>query len=47
MALRSLLPLLADDPQAARLAAQGGAAFVSASMRPYVLAGPARRTALR
>ena len=38
MALRSLLPLLADDPQAARLAAQGGAAFVSASMRPYVLA---------
>ncbi len=38
MGLRSLLPLLEDDPQAAALARDGGRAFVSASFRPYVLA---------
>src|SRR3954469_2479259 len=38
MSLRSLLTLLADDPQAPRLAAEGGSAFVSASYRPYVTA---------
>ncbi len=37
-ALRRLLPLLAEDPAAARLGAQGGRAFVSASLRPYVIA---------
>jgi transcription-repair coupling factor (superfamily II helicase) len=38
MSLRSLLTLLADDPQGPRLAAEGGSAFVSASYRPYVTA---------
>ena len=38
MSLRTLLPLLADDPQAEALASGGGRAFVSASFRPYVLA---------
>jgi transcription-repair coupling factor (superfamily II helicase) len=38
MALRSLLAHLADDPSGARLAAEGGRAFVSASYRPYVTA---------
>ena len=38
MALRPLLTHLADDPQAPRLAAEGGRAFVSASYRAYVTA---------
>jgi transcription-repair coupling factor (superfamily II helicase) len=38
VSLRTLLPLLADDPQAEALARDGGRAFVSASFRPYVLA---------
>ncbi len=37
-ALRSLLGLLAEDEQALRLADGGGHAFVSASLRPYVIA---------
>ena len=38
MALRSLLGLIEDDPAAAALAREGGHAFVSASLRPYVIA---------
>jgi transcription-repair coupling factor (superfamily II helicase) len=37
-ALRSLLGLLAEDEQALGLARAGGHAFVSASLRPYVIA---------
>ncbi len=37
-ALRSLLGLLEDDPQALKLAREGGHAFVSSSLRPYVIA---------
>jgi transcription-repair coupling factor (superfamily II helicase) len=36
--LRSLLTHAEDDPQAAKLAKQGGRAFVSQSLRPYLLA---------
>ncbi len=39
MSLRSLLGLVQDDPGAARLAREGGHAFVSASLRPYLIAG--------
>jgi len=39
MSLRSLLGLAQDDPGAARLAREGGHAFVSASLRPYLIAG--------
>jgi transcription-repair coupling factor (superfamily II helicase) len=38
MALRSLLGLMEQDPGAATLAKEGGRAFVSASLRPYVIA---------
>ena len=38
MALRSLLRHLADDPAGRSLLASGGRAFVSSSLRPYVLA---------
>ena len=38
MPLRSLLHHLTDDPGAATLARDGGRAFASASLRPYVLA---------
>ncbi len=38
MALRSLLGLMEQDPGAATLAREGGRAFVSASLRPYVIA---------
>jgi transcription-repair coupling factor (superfamily II helicase) len=38
MALRPLLRLLDDDPQGAALARDGGRAFTSASLRPFVLA---------
>ncbi len=39
MSLRSLLGLVQDDPGGARLAREGGHAFVSASLRPYLIAG--------
>jgi transcription-repair coupling factor (superfamily II helicase) len=47
-ALRSLLGFLAEDPQASKLADEGGRAFVSSSLRPYLIAaltelGPAER----
>src|SRR4051794_15091108 len=38
MALRSLLTHFADDPNGVALARDGGRAFVSQSMRPYVIA---------
>jgi transcription-repair coupling factor (superfamily II helicase) len=38
MALRSLLGLIEDDPAALALAREGGHAFVSASLRPYLIA---------
>jgi transcription-repair coupling factor (superfamily II helicase) len=38
MSLRSLLTHFADDPNGATLARDGGRAFVSQSMRPYVVA---------
>jgi transcription-repair coupling factor (superfamily II helicase) len=51
MALRPLLSHLADHPDGARLARDGGRAFVSASLRPYLVAaladaGAADRPAL-
>ena len=47
MALRSLLGTLDQDPAAVRLAREGGHAFVSASLRPYVIAALADRGAER
>src|SRR5204862_8215460 len=49
MPLRSLLHHFTDDPGAATLARDGGRAFASASLRPYILAAladedPARAT---
>jgi transcription-repair coupling factor (superfamily II helicase) len=38
MALRTLLGLIEDDPAATTLAREGGHAFVSASLRPYLIA---------
>src|SRR5690349_13268558 len=38
MALRSLLGLIEHDPAASTLAREGGHAFVSASLRPYLIA---------
>ena len=43
MALRPLLTQFDNDPGAARLAAEGGRAFVSQSLRPFVLAALADR----
>jgi transcription-repair coupling factor (superfamily II helicase) len=43
MALRSLLGLIEDDPAARTLASEGGHAFVSASLRPYLIAALADR----
>ncbi len=43
MSLRSLLGLIEDDPVAATLGREGGHAFVSASLRPYVIAALADR----
>ena len=43
MALRSLLGLIEDDPAASELAREGGHAFVSASLRPYLIAALADR----
>jgi len=37
--LRGLLGFLGDDQTAARLAREGGRAFVSSALRPYVIAG--------
>ncbi|HEX4467787.1 MAG TPA: transcription-repair coupling factor [Solirubrobacteraceae bacterium] len=42
-ALRSLLGLIADDEAASRLAREGGHAFVSAALRPYLIAALADR----
>ncbi len=39
MSLRPLLGLVQDDPSGERLAREGGHAFVSASLRPYLIAG--------
>jgi transcription-repair coupling factor (superfamily II helicase) len=47
MALRPLLQLFDDDPQAATLARDGGRAFTSSSLRPYVLAALADQAADR
>jgi transcription-repair coupling factor (superfamily II helicase) len=38
MALRSLLGLIEDDPAATTLAREGGHAFVSGALRPYLIA---------
>src|SRR4051794_14181242 len=38
MALRALLPRLAENPDGATLIRDGGRAFVSASLRPYLVA---------
>ena len=38
MPLRSLLGVIEEDPAAIRLAREGGRAFVSASLRPYLIA---------
>ncbi len=45
MALRALLGAIEQDPAAARLAGEGGHAFVSASLRPYAIAALADRDA--
>src|SRR6476469_2479795 len=47
MALRSFLSHLENDPQASRLADEGGSAFVSQSLRPYLLAALADRDVRR
>ncbi len=47
MALRSLLGAIDEDPAAARLAREGGHAFVSASLRPFTIAALADRSAER
>jgi transcription-repair coupling factor (superfamily II helicase) len=39
MSLRSLLGFVHDDPGGERLAREGGRAFVSAALRPYLIAG--------
>jgi transcription-repair coupling factor (superfamily II helicase) len=43
MSLRAFLPHLAHDPNAVRLADEGGDAFVSQSLRPFVIAALADR----
>src|SRR3954452_14421004 len=47
MSLRAFLPHLEHDPAAARLAAEGGSAFVSQSLRPFVVAALADQDARR
>ncbi len=44
-ALRSLLGLIEDEPAALRLAEEGGHAFVSAALRPYLIAALSERSA--
>src|SRR5947207_10792501 len=45
MALRSLLSRIEDDPAAAVLARDGGRAFASASLQPYLIAAITERDA--
>src|SRR3954468_19600455 len=47
MSLRAFLPHLEHDPGAARLADEGGSAFVSQSLRAFVVAGLADRDVRR
>jgi transcription-repair coupling factor (superfamily II helicase) len=47
MALRSLLGAIDQDPGAARLAREGGHAFVSSSLRPFTIAALADRDTTR
>jgi transcription-repair coupling factor (superfamily II helicase) len=47
MPLRSFLSHLEHDPQASRLAGEGGSAFVSQALRPYLLAALADRDVRR
>src|SRR3954447_22350459 len=47
MSLRAFLPHLEHDPGAARLADEGGPAFVSQSLRAFVIAGLADRDVRR
>src|SRR3954471_18016136 len=47
MALRTFLKHIDNDPAAARLADEGGSAFVSQSLRPYVIAALADRDVRR
>src|SRR4051812_5786752 len=47
MSLRAFLPHLEHDPAAARLADEGGSAFVSQSLRAFVIAGLADRDVRR
>jgi transcription-repair coupling factor (superfamily II helicase) len=47
MSLRSFLPHLEHDPAAAKLADEGGSAFVSQSLRAFVIAGLADRDTQR
>ena len=47
MALRTFLSHIDNDPAAARLADEGGSAFVSQSLRPYVIAALADRDVRR
>jgi transcription-repair coupling factor (superfamily II helicase) len=47
MALRALLGAIDQDAGAARLASEGGHAFVSSSLRPYTIAALADRDAAR
>src|SRR5215213_6915028 len=47
MALRTFLKHIDNDPAAAKLADEGGSAFVSQSLRPYVIAALADRDARR
>jgi transcription-repair coupling factor (superfamily II helicase) len=47
VALRALLGAIDQDAGAARLASEGGHAFVSSSLRPYVIAALADRDAAR
>ena len=47
MALRNFLNHLEHDPAAARLADEGGSAFVSQSLRPFIIAALADRDVRR
>src|SRR3954451_24737011 len=47
MPLRSFLSHLEHDPQASRLADEGGSAFLSQALRPYLLAALADRDVRR
>ena len=47
MSLSTLLAALGDDPQGQKLLEQGGAAFVSRSIRPYTIAAMVNADAAR